>query len=398
MSELTLVRAQLLLECVLELARNKTFAASAFRGFETIMRMLQSADARIYRPSIQIIFELIQYRQYKSLILTYLEEDVYKQQYYDYNNDNKLCYRNSYRTVGRICDLLGSTEPPEFLRAASAVLAALAEQPSGDTVLKESGVIRPIMCLLNVENQQNRLSACEIICGICEKCSKTSEKVQVSQPPMSKADVCQSYVSKRIRSMRHFRAVEQRTELSSITQPLNTQDLNQRTPSIMQTCACTTPDADISDLPAIPLLPDEGINMQVASDLRPCAQILVNALNKQMWAIRRENGEIDQLELEQQREYEAELRRLTFAGEDTSDLAPPKRDTTKSEERIYFKDKQNISDIRQFESAVSQMLHALTDILTCAQTRLELAAACQAEARPRSGIPASASAGTDVHK
>ena len=161
---------------MLELARNKTFAISAFRGFETIMQMLQSTDARIYRPSIQIIFELVQYRQYKNHILTYLEEDVYKQQYYDYNNDNKLCYRNSYRTVGRICDLLGSAEPPEFLKAASAVLAALAEQPSGDAVLKESGVIRPIMCLLNVENQQNRLSACEIICGICEKCSKVSDK------------------------------------------------------------------------------------------------------------------------------------------------------------------------------------------------------------------------------
>lgn len=61
-SEQTLVKAQLLLECVLELARNKTFAISAFRGFETIMQMLQSTDARIYRPSIQIIFELVQYK------------------------------------------------------------------------------------------------------------------------------------------------------------------------------------------------------------------------------------------------------------------------------------------------------------------------------------------------
>ena len=78
-NEQTLVKAQLLLECVLELARNKTFAASAFRSFEVIMQMLQSTDTRIYRPSIQIIFELIQYRQYKGQILAYLEEDVYKQ-------------------------------------------------------------------------------------------------------------------------------------------------------------------------------------------------------------------------------------------------------------------------------------------------------------------------------
>lgn len=296
-SEQTLVRAQLLLECVLELARNKTFAVSAFRGFETIMQMLQSADPRIYRPSIQIVFELIQYRQYKAHILAYLEEDVHKQQYYDYNNDSKLCYRNSYRTVGRICDLLSSAEPPEFLKAASAVLAALAEQPSGDTVLKESGVIRPIMCLLNVENQQNRLSACEIICGICEKCSKAADRDPAPQPPVSRTDVSKSYASKRISSMRHFRTVEQRTELSSDTQPLHTQDLN-RVPSAVQTRRGATLDAEDS-LPVVPLVPDEGINTQVARDLRPCAKILVSALNKQMWAIRRENGEVDQLEQEQ---------------------------------------------------------------------------------------------------
>lgn len=88
---------------------------------------------------------------------------------------------------------------------------------------------------------------------------------------------------------------------------------------------------------------------------------------------------------------------MTFAGEDTSEFAPPKRDTTKSEERIFFKDKQSITDIKQFESAVSQMLHALTDILTCSQTRLELAAACT-ESQSRNNMPASGSADTAACK
>ena len=43
----------------------------------------------------------------------------------------------------------------------------------------------------------------------------------------------------------------------------------------------------------VPLTFEEGINMQVARDLRPCAQILIDALNRQMWAQRRENGELD---------------------------------------------------------------------------------------------------------
>ena len=80
--------------------------------------------------------------------------------------------------------------------------------------------------------------------------------------------------------MRHFRTVEQRTEISNDTQPLNTQDLNQRTASSAKTGARIIPDVESDSLPVVPLIPDEGINTQVASDLRPCAQILVNALNK----------------------------------------------------------------------------------------------------------------------